>query len=148
MKRAGHLFVEITSFKNLREAAIRAARQKRNRDDVGEFLFNLENEIINLQRELKSGYYQPGEYEYFTIQDPKERVICVAPFRDRVLHQAVCHVLDPVFSRCYIYDSYACRKGKGTHKALARAQSFCRKYDFFLKCDIRKFYTAMEIHWN
>ena len=120
MKRAGHLFEKVTSFGNLGEAAIRAARQKRNRNNVGEFIFNLEHEVINLQNELNSGNYQPGKYDFFTIQDPKEREICVAPFRDRVVHQAVCHVLDPVFSRGYIHDSYACRKGKGTHKALEK----------------------------
>ena len=72
------------------------------------------------------------------MYDPKRRRICAAPYRDRVVHHAVCNVLEPAFERRLIFDTYACRPGKGTHAAIARAQQFARRYGYFLKCDIRK----------
>ena len=57
------------------------------------------------------------------IFDPKEREIAIAPFRDRVVHHAIVNVLEPIYERHFIYDSYATRKGKGTRAAIKRAQS-------------------------
>lgn len=79
----------------------------------------------------------------YSISDPKVRTIHAAHFRDRVVHHAICHVLEPYFERFFIYDSYACRKGKGTHAALARAKEFCKQYPLYFKSDIRKYFESI-----
>ena len=70
--------------------------------------------MLRLERELRSGRYRPGRYRTIEIFDPKHRVVSAAPFRDRVVHHALCAVVAPLFERGFIYDSYANRKGKGT----------------------------------
>ena len=82
---------------------------------------------MRLGQELTDGTYQPRAYQVFEIQDPKVRKICSSAFRDRVVHHAVCAVLEPFWERRLITDTYACRKGKGLHVALKRCQSFAKK---------------------
>ena len=108
------------------------------------FYFHLENELFALQDELTSGSYQPRPYRCFTIYEPKERKISAADIRDRVVHHAVCHVLDPVFERHQIHDSYACRRDKGTHAAIQRAQQLSRRYAYYLKCDIHQYFARVD----
>jgi RNA-directed DNA polymerase len=100
-----------------------AARGKRDRESVARFEFHLERELVELQQELLEGRDRPGAFYTFDVRDPKPRAICAAPFRDRVSHHAVCDLLEPVFERSAIFDSYACRVGKGTHAAIARRTS-------------------------
>lgn len=144
MRRVGGLFERIVAFENLLAAERRAARGKRDRTAVQRFEFHLERELIQLQDELRGGRYQPGPFVTFEVQDPKRRAICAAPFRDRVVHHAVCDLLEPVFERRSIHDSYACRKGRGTHSAIARAQSFTRRWPFVLKLDVRRFFASVD----
>lgn len=144
MKRVGGLFERVTGFDNLLLAQRLAAKGKRERTSVARFEFHLERELFELQDELMTGSYRPGEFFTFEVRDPKRRAICAAPFRDRVVHHALCHVLEPHFERRAIADSYACRVGKGTHAAIARAQQFARIYPYFLKCDVRKFFASVD----
>ncbi|MCP4398572.1 MAG: RNA-dependent DNA polymerase, partial [bacterium] len=97
-----------------------------------------------MQEELQNGTYQPGSYHYFTIYDPKERVIAVAPFRDRVVHHAIVRVLTPIYERVFIYDSYATRPAKGTHAAIRRAQHFLRRRPYYLKTDIAQYFYSVD----
>ncbi|NUM37201.1 MAG: RNA-directed DNA polymerase [Candidatus Brocadiae bacterium] len=143
MKRIGDLYGKIISFQNLYDSAHLAAKGKKKRADVQSFLYNLENELVILQGELAERIYSPRPYTIFTIADPKERTIAAAKFRDRVVHHAVCRVIEPWLERSFIYDTYACRKGKGTHKALLRSQHFLRQYPYYLKCDIQKFFESI-----
>jgi len=143
MKRTGKMFDSCISFKALCDAAYRAFRANRNRGDALGFMVNLEPELFRLQRELEDGIYCPGPYRCFTVHEPKERHIAAAPFRDRVVHHALCAALEPVFETRYIFDSYACRKNKGAHRAVARAQQFARSSRYFLKCDIRKYFDSV-----
>lgn len=108
------------------------------------FTFNLERELLQLQKELSEEIYSPGEYQYFTIRHPKERTISMAPFRDRVVHHALNNILEPIYEKRFIYDSYATRKNKGTHKAILRAQEFLRKNRWYLKMDIRKYFDSIH----
>ncbi len=144
MKRYGNLWPELISFRNLLTAAHNACRGKRHQSNVARFRFRLEDELVKLQDELESGTYQPGQYRTFEIFEPKRRMISAAPFRDRVVHHALCNVLEPVFEKTFVYDSYACRKGKGTHAAIDRAQQFARKHPFVLKCDLQKFFPTVD----
>ena len=88
--------------------------------------------------------YQPGEYRSFFIYDPKRRLISAAPFRDRVVHHALCNVIEPIFERSFSSASFANRLGKGTHRALDRAQNLARRYPYLLQFDIRQFFPAVD----
>ena len=127
------------------ELAWRKARKgKRSKLAVAAFEFNAEGELFQLQRELQDKSYQPGPYRSFIIHDPKKRKISAAPFRDRVVHHALCNLLEPIYEPKFIHDSYANRIGKGTHRALDRAQAFTRRYPYVLKCDIETFFPAID----
>lgn len=144
LKRYGYLFEKIISFDNLLLASKKAIKGKKNKDAAAAFYFNLENEIIDLQEELKTKTYTPLPLRIFMIREPKVRVIGAAEFRDRVVHHAICNILEPIFEKSYIHHSYACRKGKGTHRAIRKAQKYCRSYEFFLKCDIKKYFESIH----
>jgi retron-type reverse transcriptase len=144
MKRAGYLFERVIAFDTLLLAARKAQRGKRHRTSVGRFLFHLEPELLTLQEELRTGTYRMRPYRTFTIYEPKQRQICAADFRDRVVQHAICHVLDPLFDACLIDDTYACRRGKGTHAAVRRAQQFARRFPYVLKGDVRKYYESID----
>ena len=144
MKTHKHLYPQITSFDNLYLAFKAARKGKRARPDIAEFEFNLEENLLDLQKELQEDIYTPGKYRSFHINDPKPRLISAAPFRDRVVHHALCRVIEPLFDRRFIEDTYACRKGKGTHAAIDRAQYFSGQYPYVLKCDIEHFFPRMD----
>ena len=108
------------------------------------FHFELERELIRLQDELTNLTYQPGPYREFEIYEPKRRMISAAPYRDRVVHHALCGILEPLWEPSFIFDSYACRQRKGTHAAVDRFQSFTKQYRFVLKCDVRKYFPSID----
>lgn len=144
MKTHKHLYSQIASFDNLYFAFKAARKGKRARPDIAAFEFNLEENLLALQSELQDETYQPGRYHNFRINDPKPRLISAAPFRDRVVHHALCGVVEPIFDRRFIHDTYACRIGKGTHAAIDRAQKFSAQYPYVLKCDIEHFFPHMD----
>ena len=144
MRRVGDLWAELTSWGNIFAAARAAARGKRSRPDVAAFLLGLEGNVAALRRELLDGTYRPGPYTVFAVRDPKPRRISAAPFRDRVVHHALTRVLEPLFERRFTRDSYACRRGYGTHAALRRARHAAERFPFVLKCDVVKFFASID----
>lgn len=144
MKRYSNLYTQITDFTNLLTAAHQAERGKRFRDSVLAFNYKLETELINIKAELESKIYQPGRYKTFEIFEPKRRLISAAPYRDRVVHHAVCNIILPIFEKTYIGDSYANRVGFGTHRALRRCTKFARSSRYVLQCDIRKYFPSID----
>lgn len=144
MKRVGGLWERVVSFENLHEAARRAALGKRKRRDVAAFLMNLECELVALRKGLESGEYEPGPYREFLVNEGKPRLISAAAFRDRVVHHALTQVLEPIFERRFSKDSYACRVGKGTHKALEQARGAAARFRYVLKCDVRKYFASID----
>ncbi len=144
MKTYRQLFAQICAFPNLLLAAYKAQRGKRLRDQVARFNFGLEQELLTLQAELRGQTYTPRKYKAFYIYEPKRRLISAAPYRDRVVHHALCNAIEPLFDRTFIYDSYACRKEKGTHAAVDRFTQFCRKNRYVLKADIAKYFPSID----
>ncbi len=144
MKRHGQLWERLVGFPNLLRAANRAARGKRRKPNVARFLFDLEKNLCELQDALREDTYRPGEYRTFEIYEPKRRLISAAPFRDRVVHHALCAVLEPIWERSFIFDSYACRRGKGTHAAVDRFTHFARGHRCVLKCDVQKYFPSLD----
>jgi retron-type reverse transcriptase len=144
MKRYGSLWPKITAFANLLDAARKAQKGKRFRPNVLAFNDNLEGELLRLQEELTHKTYLPGTYRTFEIVQPKRRMISAAPYRDRVVHHALCNVIAPLIERTFIDDSYANRDGKGSHRALKRFTGFARSSQFVLLCDIQKYFPSID----
>ena len=144
MRRDRHLFDRVVDFGALCEAARRAAKGKRRQPEVARFLMDLEPEVLRLARELSDGSWRPGSYRVFHVRDPKPRTICAAPFRDRVVHHALCAVIEPRFERYAVADSFACRRGKGVLSALRRAQQHARRLPYFVKLDVRHYFQAID----
>ncbi len=124
---------------------------KRSKPDVMTFEYTLEDNIFQLHQELSSGTYRHGSYQQFRITDPKTRLISKSSVRDRLLHHAIYRVLYPYFDTTFIYDSYSCRKNKGTHRAFSRLSNLTRKISgnytkpcFALKLDIRRFFDSIN----
>jgi len=144
MKTCKNLFSEIVSFENLYDAANKAAKGKREKFSVMRFFDRLEENLFQLRDELSSRLYAPGTYRAFFIYDPKPRLISAAPFSDRVIHHALMNVIGPILERSLIFDTYANRLGKGTHKAIRRFQDYARRYRFLLKCDVKKYFPSID----
>jgi RNA-directed DNA polymerase len=150
MKTYRKLYPQVYAFDNLLAAFYKTRKGKRNKPSVARFEYNLEREILQLEEELQGKTYQPGSYRSFYIYDPKKRKISAAPFRDRVVHHGLCNVIHPIYERRFIFDSYANRVGKGTHKALDRCTQFLRANRYVLKCDIAQFFPSVDhqILWD
>jgi len=138
------LFKEITSWQNLRKAALAARKGTQPNADVQKFFFDLENQLCKLEGELRSNRWRPGAYRYFQVYEPEQRTIAVAPFADRVVHHAIVDVLTPHYERFFYAHSYACRKGKGTHRAVARAQKNLQANAWYLKTDVKQFFDTVD----
>ena len=146
-----HTFEYIISADNLLEGWTEFIRGKRGKRDVQEFQMRLLDNVLSLHSDLASGVYHHGRYHAFNIFDPKPRHIHKASVRDRLLHHAIYRVLYPFFDRTFIADSFSCRIGKGTHKALNRFLAFGRIAGknntltcWILKCDIKKFFASID----
>jgi len=139
-----NLYPQITSFANLLLASKKAQAGKRYQENVLAFNFNLESELFRMQEELRSKTYQPGPYRHFMVHDSKPRLISAAPYRDRVVHHAIMNIMEPLFDPSFIFDCYACRRGKGTHAALFRFREFLARHRYVLKCDIKKYFQSMD----
>jgi retron-type reverse transcriptase len=143
-KRHDDLFGAIASFPALHAAARRAIRGKRGKPMPAAFMAGLEREILRLERELQAGTYRPGGYVEIRVEDPKSRIVSAAPFRDRVVHHALCAVIEPIFERGFIFDSYANRVGKGTHAAVARYERSRDRSAHVLRCDIYRYFPSID----
>jgi RNA-directed DNA polymerase len=140
----GYLYARVCAWDNLLLAYRKAAKGKRGQAPAARFEYHLEDNLITLQAELCDKTYRPGAYHSFYIHDPKRRLISAAPFPDRVVHHALCNIIEPIFERSFIFDSYANRVGKGNHRALDRAQGFARRYRYVLPCDVRQYFPSID----
>ena len=144
MKRKGYLWGDICRFDALYDAAREAMRGKRSKQAVARFFVDLEPELWQLLDDLNGRSYRPQPYRVFTVTDPKPRRICAPDIRDRVLHHAICRVVEPVLEGGFIHDTYACRRGKGTHAAIRRAQCFMRRSGYYLQLDVARFFDSVD----
>lgn len=100
--------------------------------------------LVNLRDELAACRYVPQPYTHFLIHEPKRRCISAAAFRDRVVHHALCQVIEARFERVFLPDSYANRIGKGTHRAVARLRVLAGRHRWVLRCDIRQHFPSID----
>ena len=138
------MYDQICNWENLLLAYRRASKGKRGLGPAAAFEYHLESNLVTLREELRARTYRPGAYRSFFIYEPKRRLISAAPFRDRVVHHALCNVIEPLFERSFITDSYANRVGKGTHRALGRCQEFARRFRYVLQCDVQQFFPSID----
>jgi retron-type reverse transcriptase len=126
MKRKGNLFDKICSFENIQSAYLKARKGKKFKKDVLLFGYFSEYGLAEIKKQLNDGKYVHGGYKEFIVRDSKKRTIRAPCFRDRIMHHALCNAVEPVFEKTFIFDSYACRKGKGTHQALKRLKAWLK----------------------
>lgn len=144
MKRAGDLIDRIADAENVRLAFIKACKGKRLTSDCRNFCRHLGPELESLSRELRVGEVAWGSYNRFEVHDPKQRLIHAPAFRARVAHHALINICEPVFESYQVFDSYACRRGKGLDAALERARAFVARGGWYLKLDVRKFFDSIH----
>ena len=144
MKRDSNLIKKIADPDNLRLAFWKAKKGKSVNQQMLLYQNNLDSNLHELRESLLNGNVSVGNYNYFTIFDPKERVICAAAFGERVLHHALMNVCHANFERFQIFHSYASRIGKGTYAALEQARIYQKRYAWFLKLDIRKYFDNID----
>ena len=138
------VFDQIAGFPALLAAAQRASRGKRERPDAAAFNFHLETQLLRLSDALYAGTWRPGGYRKVVVREPKTRHISIAPFADRVLHQALHGVLGPQAQRSFIADSFASIPGRGQHRAVARYEQFRDTHAWVLRCDIHRFFPSID----
>ena len=161
MKTFNNLYTKLCSRENLEKAFKMARKGKTKKSYVINFEKNLDEELNKLQEELIDETYTPKKLQRFIVRDPKTRVIHASSFRDRIVYHALINVIGPIFEKRFIYDSYASRINKGTHKALIRFDVFKRKTShngkliknarnanevcgYILKCDIRHYFETID----
>ena len=145
MKRYGNLWPQIIDLENLYWAASKAQKGKRFQPNVLRFNHDLVGHLRQLRQELQTQTYQPGQYTAFEIYDPKPRLISAAPYRDRIVHHALCNVIVPLIEPTFIAHTYANRWGYGTHRALKRFIKLARTHRYILQCDVRKYFPSIDL---
>lgn len=145
------LYAALCSYNNLFLAYKKARKRKTTKSYVIEFEKNLKENLLLLRSELLLHCYNPKPLVDFIINDPKTRKISKSDFRDMVVHHALCNIIELIFEKSFIYDSYANRIGKGTLKALHRFDFFKRKASknnkvncYILKADIKKYFENIN----
>ncbi|MBN2141739.1 hypothetical protein JW711_00260 [Candidatus Woesearchaeota archaeon] len=151
MIQTSDLYDQLCTYKNLELAWQKARKHKTLKPYVIEFEKNLKSNLATLQTELLLFSCRPKPLKTFILRDPKTRVISKSDFRDRVVHHAICNIIDPLFEKTFIHDSYANRKRKGVLKAIARFDKFKRKASknstrayFILKADIKHYFDNVD----
>jgi retron-type reverse transcriptase len=150
MKTYNDLYSKIYSFENIYVAYLKARKNKRYHPEVLRFSVNLEENLINIQKELINKTYKTGEYKHFVVYEPKERLISALPFKDRVVQHAICNIIEPIFEKSFIYDSHACRKEFGVLSGVLRTTEFLRAVSqnsekvYCLKGDVSKYFPSID----
>lgn len=151
MKTYKNLWKQLISCENLEIAFRKARKGKTKKAYVKDFEGSLKENLLLLSSELALQTYKPRPLKTIIIKDPKTRKISKAEFRDRVIHHTLCNIIEPIFDKSFIHDSYANRKGKGALKALQRFDCFKRKVSrnnkrlmFVLKADIKRYFESVD----
>lgn len=149
-KKHKNLFPRITETENLYRAYRQAAKGKKYTKQHLLFRQHLAANIAYLRNSIQSGEYHPGEPDVFEVFEPKKREIVALPFVDRVAQHALCNVIEPIFEKVFLPQSFACRAGKGTHAAAIAVQAELRRMSkvhrdiWVLKTDFSKYFHSID----
>jgi len=145
MQKLSKLYRQIASMQNLWDAAWQTLLHgRRFKNDGASFKLNYEHSLLQIHKELARQSYKPGNYKSFMIYEPKQREVLAAPIKDRIVHHALHDVVEPFIDRKFIFDSYACRKNKGTHLAINRSQKFMQANQYFMHLDVKKYFPNIN----
>lgn len=145
MKRHGNLYSKITDIENLQLAYHKARKGKSWQKAIKDFERNTEKNLLDIRESLINKTFHTSPYKTGVIYEPKEREIYILPFApDRIVQHALMNVIEPIWESFFIYDSYACRIGKGIHAASKRTMECVRKTRYCLQCDVAKFYPSVK----
>jgi len=144
MRRIGNIYYKISLYDNLVSAYYKAQKGKSKKSEIIEYSNDLENNLEILRNQIINQQVNIGNYRFFFINDPKPRDICAAAFHERILHHAIMNICEPVLDKYAIYDCYACRKNKGTKKAVYRCKEFVVSNTWYLKMDIKKYFDSID----
>ena len=144
------MYKQISSFKNLLQSYYKARTNKRSRRKLQKIELDFEDRLIDIRKQLKNGSYKPKQYHKFLVYEPKLRQISAPALIDRIVQHAVVNVIEPVFDCQFTPNTFACRKGKGTHLCLHQASVCYKKIiqkhtNFYaLKCDIKSYFANID----
>lgn len=136
---------------DLFSAYYEARKNKRSTINQLRFELDFEARLKALHHEIENRSYAPGSCLAFIINKPVKREIFAADFRDRVVHHLIYAAINPIIDRKLIYDTYSCRKGKGTLEGINRMKKFMhgvtegfRKEAWVLQCDISGYFMHIN----
>ena len=145
MKTYKHLWEELITEENFRLAYKNAVKKKRNQRQIKEFQKNEEENLKAIRELVASGNFHTSRYKEKKVYEPKERIIYKLPFcPDRIVQHAVMNILKPIITNLLIENTFACVEDRGQLKASLKCSEYVRKYQYCLKCDIRKFYPSIN----
>jgi len=145
MKRHDDLWEKFISPENFSLALANAVRGRKNKPEIALFLKNAAENLESVRQMVARGEFRTAPYRTIEVHDPKKRTIYILPFSpDRLVHHAIMNIAAPIWQAQFVRDSHACIKGRGQHSASRRAMEFCRKNEYVLNCDIRKFYPSIS----
>jgi len=145
MRRYGNLWNEIIDIENIRLAYRKAAQNKGSQANVQKVNNSLEEKLEEIRLSLVNKTFATSRYWEKIVHEPKKRTIYVLPFfPDRIVQHSLMNLLEPIWDKLFIHDSYACRKDKGLHVGSIRTMEFVRRNKYVMKCDISKFYPSMD----
>ena len=162
MKRVGYitdkdgrritLLEAMGDYGNVQKAYNKARKCKRHRKDVLIFTKDKEENLDKVREDIINLAYEPSKYHYFKVYEPKERQIMALPFYDRVVQHAINNVLEPIFDKRFISQSYACRKGKGMHAASDTLKEWLYEWNkyhpdqplYAIKADIHHYFQSID----
>lgn len=147
MKRKNNLYDQVISIGNILLADSIARKGKKRQRSIRTFDKNFDQNIADVYRSLVNKSYRTSEYKTRVIQERKERVISILPYRDRIVHHAIMNVLEPMFVATFTKDTYSCIKGRGIHaasNAMTEALKDIEGTRYCLKLDIKKFYPNVD----
>lgn len=145
MKTYKHLWEKLVTKENFDLAYKNSIKRKGKQRGVQEFQKNPEENLEAVRKLVESGQFHTSEYREMTVYEPKERIIYKLPYcPDRIVQHAIMNVLKPILKNLFIENSFACVEGRGPHKASKKCAELVRKYDYCLKCDIKKFFPSVN----
>jgi retron-type reverse transcriptase len=147
---ANNLWEKLVDFENVYRAYHDAAKGKRYHNEILNFRNNFEDNLLTIIQDLNEGTYKTLSLRQFYIREPKLRLISAPSFRDRIVHHSLVQIIEPLFERRFIDETFACRRGRGTHAGVRHvfhcAQLAKRKWGryYVLKCDVTKFFPNIN----
>lgn len=141
-----NLFDKIVTLKNFWEAYRLTALGKKNSMEYLRYKEYDGKHIHDTIDRVVSGEYIPGEFNVFTVYDPKKRIVRALPFKDRIVQHAIHNVIGPIFEGVFLHGSYACRPKRGTHEGVKYVQAYLRKHpnSYYLKLDFKDYFNSID----